>query len=400
MAERFLSVADELVYKTLPSAGWRKSTIITSSTLALNLDSVPSQAISGLRGRTNVRPGNNNETGSVGLELSIKGMEFWLKHALGKFWSNGASPVDTGGATRTSSPGVEGAITILVDATAAGHASVIAGAFIRVGTLASKNTFVRKVVSKVTTSGSESITVDFPIPRTLVESEPIFVVVSPFTHIFIRDALPRGFSIQHHYEDLSLFYSYSGCKINSLTFNVPTTGLASATADIRGSKSAKATSAQTGSTSLTGGEILPYISWEGAVEEDGTPFAKLLNFNSVLNNELNDGVFAIGSRERQSLPEGRGFIDGSIGLLFQDATIADKFRNETQTDLKITFTNSTSSLELFYPKVTYAGGAGDPPLQGAFGDVILDNFPFQATVETATYDTDLQATIVSTEWIV
>ncbi len=393
--ERFLSHAIESTFGTLPTTGWQRSGVVTNSSVALNRDTVPSNAISGSRGTTNVRPGNDNITGSVALEIALQGLEFWLWNALGHAWTNGASPVDTTGTVRASGA-AKGATTIPVTAAVVG--AVAANDFVRIGTIASRDTFVRKVVSEVTTGGSETITVDFPIPRAVVASEAVFTVVAPYTNYFKRSTLPTSFSIQHHFEDITQFFKYSGCRINSLAVAVPRTGLATATADIRGKTSVSAGTA-TG-TPTGGGEITPYVSFEAAVEEGGSSYGDMLEFNMNFNNDLDDNIYVLGSRERAQLPEQRGSLTGNISVLFSSGALATKFRDEVESSIELAFANGTSSLTLLLPSVKYTGGSGDPGFENAFGPVLLNNLPYQASYDSGTEGgTDILITTVNSQYI-
>ena len=397
--ERFLSIAQELTFGTLPTAGWRRIIALTSSTLALNKDTYQSNAIIGNRGLTAVRPGNDNPTGGLPFELVVAGLEPFWYNALGSAYSDGANPSDTGGTTRTASAASEGDTNILVDATAA--AALSPGDLVRIGTIASFDTFLREVSAVDTTGGSENIDVLFPVPRDVGASEPIFTVdhgaSDVYTHVFKRAVLPRGFSVQHHFEDITQFFKYSGVKVSSMTLSIPQTGIATGNLDLRGKTATRAGTATGGA--LTKPSILPYVSHEGAMEEGGSGFALALSADITIDNEMDDTLYVIGSKERHSLPEGRGTCTGTVSVIFEDETLADKFRNETETSLKFTFTNSTSSTEIFLPKVKYTGGAGDPAMESAFGPVRLNNLPFQATVDTTTTNTDIQVTVISENWL-
>lgn len=332
------------------------------------------------------------------MELAVNGSEFWLKHALGTFYSNGTTPTDTTGVTRDAGGGIAaaaGAVTIAVNAAVVG--AVAPNDFVRIGTIASKDTFVRKVVSEITTGGSETITVDIPIPRQVLAAEPVYTVVSPYTHVYTRGVLPTSFSIQHNFEDITQFFKYSGLRINSFGITIPRTGLVTVSMDVRGKTSVRAGTATGGA--LSGVEVLPYVSWEGAVEEGGGAFGEMLETTINIENDLDDSIFAIGDRERISLPEGRGSVTGSASFLFSDATIADKFRAETDSSIEVAFVNGANSATFLMPKVKYTGGAGDPSFANAFGPVILENFPFQAVYDSVE-GTDLKVTLVSTEYLV
>lgn len=378
--ERFTSMADELTFGTLPTTGYVRLPLV-SNTLALNRDTVRSNVITGKRGITNVRPGNDNVTGALNFELGTSGLEKVFRHLLGVGFSDGSSPSTS---TTLSAAASAGDTTVTV-ASATGLA---VNDFIRIDTTASE----KSEVKKITAVNTNTLTLDAPLVYSHSSGANVVEVTAPFTHTYKRGPLPVGFTIQKHFEDIAQFYKYSGCRFNNGAITVPQTGLATLNCDVRGKTSVLASSASGGT--LAEPTFTPYISWEGALLESGVSVTTVTSFSITIDNALLDSVYAVGARERIKLPEQAGGATGNVGLYVEDTTILNKFRSETESSIKVTFTATPYSLEIFLPRIKYTGGAGDPSMEAAFGPVAIDNFPIQALIDTST-GTDVRITYVS-----
>jgi hypothetical protein len=384
MAERFTSMANELTFGTLPTSGYVRLLTLTSNTLNLNRDVIPSNAIFGGRGLQNVRPGNDNVTGGLAFEIGVKGLGKPLYHLLGVGYSDGSTP----GASSTLSVSASAGATSVTVTDASGFS---ANNYVRIDNVISLKSEIRKIVS----ISSNTLNLDFPLTYNHSSGATVTKVNPPFTHVFKRGVLPVGFTVQKHFEDLNQFYKYSGCRVMSGTITIPQTGLATLELDIRGKTSVLAAT-PTGTVG-SAETVTPYISWEGAVLEDGSSIGYVTSLTATINNELDDGIFVLGSRERYKLPEGRGGASGTLSIFVEDSTLINKFRNETPSSIKLTTTNGTNQFIIEFPNVKYTGGAGDPQMASAFGPITLE-LPFQALYDPGE-NTDVKITYVTQDHI-
>jgi hypothetical protein len=85
--------------------------------------------------------------------------------------------------------------------------------------------------------------------------------------------------------------------------------------------------------------------------------------------------YAIGSAETLQPSIGRSNLTGSITAFFEDATLLEKFLNETESALVFTLLDPAgNSYTVTLPRIKYTGGQPDVSGQGA----ITLSLPFQA----------------------
>jgi hypothetical protein len=211
----------------------------------------------------------------------------------------------------------------------------------------------------------------------------------PYTHVFKRGTTLPSFTIEKGFTDIGQYFIYKGCKFGSLSLNVAPDGLAQGSIDVMGKN---VTVAQTPlDATPTTFTHKAYANFEGALLEGGSA-AKLLNLNFNITNGLYDARI-VGSRESANIGAGKSEITGEISVMFEDLTYFNKWLNETETSIKLTYTNGTSSCEFNFPRVKYTG-AGSPAIESQEG-VIL-NLKFRALVDVAEAS-DVVITLINDE---
>lgn len=212
----------------------------------------------------------------------------------------------------------------------------------------------------------------------------------PYTHTIKRGTLPAGLSIEKGFSDISQYFVYTGVKVNSIDFNVQASGLVTGTLNVLGkSVSASGTSLGTPSSSTH----TPIVHHEATAVNEGGSSATILNLTCSITNNLKSDDYNVGSRYRAALQEGKGDTTGTVTFLFENLTLYNKWLNETNSSLDVTFTQGSSSLKLDFPSIYYTGQAG-PVIETDQGLVVAQNF-------RAVYDSgeasDVVATLINTE---
>lgn len=212
----------------------------------------------------------------------------------------------------------------------------------------------------------------------------------PYTHVIKRGTLPAGLTIEKGFDDINQYFVYTGCKVNSIDFNVASSGLVTGTLNILGKQvSASGTSLGTPSSSTH----TPIVHHEATAVNEGGSSATILNLTCSITNNIQADRYNVGSRYRAAAQEGKGDATGTVTFLFEDLTLYNKWLNETESSLDITFTQGSSSLKLDFPSVYYTGQAG-PTIETDQGVVIALNF---RAVYDATDASDVVATLINTE---
>lgn len=209
----------------------------------------------------------------------------------------------------------------------------------------------------------------------------------------------RSFHVIRHFSDLAAaakpYHIYTGVEMNTLNLTVPAdggivTGSFGAIGQDQQLSQDAVTELGAGTLFGSAGTNVPFASFTGSVEENALSLAIATEISLSLTNNL-EARFAIGSDQTLEPSVGRSNVTGSIGAYFENATLLEKFLNETESSLKFTLTDPAGNdLEFFLPKIKYTGGQPDVSGQGA----ITLNLPFQALYDT-TEATNLRITRTS-----
>lgn len=206
--------------------------------------------------------------------------------------------------------------------------------------------------------------------------------------VFKRAQTLPSFLIQKGFHDINQFFKYSGCKINNMQLTVEPTGLATGSFEIVG----KDCNVSTTSFDATPTKYVHkvYSAIDSVILENGAG-ALFTNFNFNITNGLYDSRI-IGSRHSANIGPGKSEVTGELSIMFENVDLYNKWLNETQTDLKITFTSGKDSIEFLFPKVKLNGEAS-PKIENQEG--INISFKWRALVDVGGYNSDVVITIIN-----
>lgn len=211
----------------------------------------------------------------------------------------------------------------------------------------------------------------------------------PYTHTIKRGALPVGLTIEKGFTDISQYLVYTGCRFNSMALSLSPQGIVTGSLEVAGQDEA-ASGTSLGSPSSVAHN--PFVHHEATVLEGGGA-ADILGLEANITNNLKVDNFVVGNRNIVSLPAGKGDATGTVTFLFEDLVKYNKWLNETESSLKVTYSDGTNSIEFFWPKVKFFGGAS-PAIDTDQGIVLTMNF---RAIYDSTEATDLKVTIINTE---
>lgn len=183
------------------------------------------------------------------------------------------------------------------------------------------------------------------------------------------------------------FHVFTGAVVSTLSMNIspnaPVTGTFGFICQDHTPKTAM-TSTPTYSAPTT---TKVFDAFQGSINEGGSSIAIVtaLDFN-ITNNYARKWI--VGSDLTLEPTIGRCDCTGTVTAFFEDATLLEKFLNETESSLDITLTDAAGNdLKIYFPRIVYTGGK--PDVQGE-GEVLI-SLPFQAlndndgTVTTSVY---------------
>jgi hypothetical protein len=141
-----------------------------------------------------------------------------------------------------------------------------------------------------------------------------------------------------------------------------------------------ATTASTGGAPTASSTNAPFDSYSGTIEDGGSGLAIVTSLDFSLTNSFAP-TFVIGSDSAQQLEFGRAIVEGTMTVYYEDATLINKFLNETESSLSVSVDDPTgaSSYTFDFPRVKYNGAA--VPVQNPASRLIT--IPFVSLFDTA-----------------
>lgn len=198
----------------------------------------------------------------------------------------------------------------------------------------------------------------------------------------------RSFSLLRHFTDQVAadkpYHLFAGVEFNTLNLTIPASGIVTGSFGVIGQSlgvlgDLTTLTDTTGPTFGTPATTKPFDSFTGTITEGGTTIAIVTEISLTLENGL-EARNVIGSAETIRPSIGRSNLTGSITAYFEDATLLEKFINETESEMVFTLVDAAgNSYQFDIPKIKYNGGQPDVSGQGS----ITINLPFQALYNDA-----------------
>lgn len=235
---------------------------------------------------------------------------------------------------------------------------------------------------------SEEVTYD-PAFSDCTGYESGYYVVDPngmepgFTLFISRDGGTIG-GLDGNQPTNEIWFKYLGMKVNTWAITASPTEIVTTTFSLLGREEDVVDISEPSSISRP--EINdPFSGFNGAVTIDGETEC-VLSFDMTLNNNLGADQFCMGDRYRNSLPEGRREIEGTITTELTDLRFYNKFLLGTSAQLIVDFdlfadtAPQTETMKIILPKIEFNGTtptAGGP-------EAIVQELPFTAIFDDTT----------------
>lgn len=191
----------------------------------------------------------------------------------------------------------------------------------------------------------------------------------------------RSFSIETGFIDISEYFLYKGMFIDTLDLDVKPSAITTMKLGFMGQGYSAATSTSDSATPTAASTNSPMDSFTGIVTEGGGSIAYVTGITMNLKNN-DDVAMVIGNESMIDYFPGRIDITGEMTAFFPDATLLNKFLNETESALTFTLqgvpTNKT--LEFNLPRIKYVSGA--VPVSSEKG--LVQTLKFQALRDSGT----------------
>ena len=450
-AKSVVKWAAESTWGVSPTTGFKAVSFI-SETLGESINPIMSDELRPDRTVPNARGGNIKAGGEVVMDLGPSRHGRWLEHLLGSSVVDAAqTPVELVGATflvgdvRKSNGGVfvcvqagvvtNGAATAVtadnvtdtcvygsVHGLVTGNAVILAASVLPSGLTA--GTYYVRVVDTLTvglyptradalantnkvTWTTNGTTVTLAAAPNLTAANGVYTTgAARFVYIGAdslsltkhtitagADYPTGGISIEKGIRggDSEMWLVFSGCRMNTLSVDVPQEGIIKTTWGVL----AKAVAQSASASASPGADITDYacVGYETVVcVGTDTTSRPIKELKLDITNNVQEDVFTVNSRYREELPEARREIKGNIGVYFKDATDYNRFKNETTFAMTVTFYRASGGVIIFeFPEVKIFGS---PTPQVSGNNVIMSSFDFNVFRNLAAYD--CRVTIVDT----
>lgn len=193
----------------------------------------------------------------------------------------------------------------------------------------------------------------------------------------------RSFSIEDAATDINQYRLFKGCVASSASFSIKPNQMVTTTFSMVGQDMViSGTSADVTKTAITGNQ--PFDAYSGTIKiaNAGAALASLATVTGVdfsINNNLAP-TYVVGSDVTPQFEVGLATVEGTITAYFEDATLVNRFINETETAFEVSVDDPTglSDYTFLFPRVKFTGA--DVPVDGPTSRIIT--LPFVALYDT------------------
>lgn len=220
-----------------------------------------------------------------------------------------------------------------------------------------------------------------PAPATDAAPDSTFSVTNTGKNVSVPSTgfVSRKYGFEVYHEDLDIYRLFTECRIGSISWNMPATGLNTIEIGVMGRdmESASAGSAPffTAPTAVTTTGLTAAVN--GLIRVGGATQGVITGAQFGINLSP-QGDPVVGQNFVPEVFLGRANVTGQITAFFENMTLSDLFKNETEAlvQLMLTATSADNSPALAFTLPRIKFGGADLALQGEAGLTIT--MPFQA----------------------
>lgn len=171
----------------------------------------------------------------------------------------------------------------------------------------------------------------------------------------------RSFTFERNFKDITAgdFHYYQGMEVSSVSISVAPDAMVGVTYGFVG-KSLTVSDAidAHGSDTAVAAAIKPFDSFSAVIKEAGSTVANVTGLEITIENGLAP-AFIIGSKFTSRPALGKCRVTGNLTAFFEDKTLLNKFLDEDESSLEITFTDGSNSLKIAIPRIKFNSGQTD-----------------------------------------
>lgn len=203
------------------------------------------------------------------------------------------------------------------------------------------------------------------------------------TNVLKIGTTPKFFSIEDAATDITQFRLFTGMAVSSLAVSIRPNQMVTGTFSMVGKDmTISGTSVDATKTAASGNA--PFDAYSGALSIGNaggslSSSAIVTGIDFTLNNALAP-TFVVGSASTPQLEYGMATVEGTITAYFEDATLINRFINETETGLQVVVDDPTGSSDYtwLFPRVKINGAS--VPVDNPTSRIVT--LPFVALYDT------------------
>jgi len=198
---------------------------------------------------------------------------------------------------------------------------------------------------------------------------------------------PKFFTMEDAANDIAQFRLFKGMGVSTMSVSIAPNQMVTGSFEMVGkSMTQAATTGSTGGAPTASSANQPFDSYSGSILDGGSSIAIVTSIDFSITNSLAP-TFVVGSDSAQQLEIGRAVVEGTMTVYYQDATLINRFLNETASAITVSINDPTGSnaYTFTFPNVKYNGAS--VPLQNPQSRLIT--MPFVSLYD-ATLNTNLQ----------
>ena len=169
------------------------------------------------------------------------------------------------------------------------------------------------------------------------------------TNVLKVGTTPKFFSIEDYAADIDQARLFTGCSVDTLSVSLSPNAMVTGSFGIVGKSM---TMSATEKTQDAASGASPFDAYSGNLEIAGSASAIVTAMDFTLTNSFAP-TFVVGDDSAPALEVGNAVVEGTLSAYFEDASLINRFVNETETPLKVTVgdnAGSPNTMEFFFPR--------------------------------------------------
>lgn len=162
-------------------------------------------------------------------------------------------------------------------------------------------------------------------------------------------------TIEDSANDITQYRQFIGCGVSTMSVSIAPNQMVTTTFSIVGKDLTQTATPLDATPSASSGNQ-PFDSYSGSISDGGSSLAIVTAIDFSISNSLAP-TFVVGSASTPQLEFGRAVVEGTVSAYYEDATLINKFLNETTSNIEVVVDDPTSgsSYTFLIPEVKYNG---------------------------------------------